>query len=163
MQLSVQEVADIGFATSGLESACIFRSGGVRFWKPYSCKVSPVVPLLWLNYYTFRLWGTPWQWRSTVSVSLLESFKGKSGAVPGPEALSGSLPPLEPLVPQRSSSGLKLGMELKMSSRTHPASGPKNRETGRIRFRRVRFQELSEFFGPRRVPGRELSELLSAY
>ena len=37
-------------------------------------------------------------------------------------------------------------------------------EMGRIRFWRVRFQneELSEFFGPHRVPGREISEFLSA-
>ena len=35
-------------------------------------------------------------------------------------------------------------------------------ETGRIRFRRVQF-ELSEFFGPHRVPERELSEFLSPY
>ena len=38
-------------------------------------------------------------------------------------------------------------------------------ETGRMRFRRARFQTPSSvsFFGPERVPGRELSELLSAY
>ena len=35
-----------------------------------------------------------------------------------------------------------------------------NSETGRIRFRRKRFQWV---FGPHRVPGRELSEFLSAY
>ena len=39
-------------------------------------------------------------------------------------------------------------------------------ETGRIRFRRARFQTLNSvsfFIGPHRVPGRELSEFLSAY
>ena len=38
-------------------------------------------------------------------------------------------------------------------------------EMGRIRFRRVRVEhpKLREFFGPHRVPGRELSEFLSAY
>ena len=37
-------------------------------------------------------------------------------------------------------------------------------ETGRIRFRRVRFQTPScVSFGPRRAPGRELSEFLLAY
>ena len=38
-------------------------------------------------------------------------------------------------------------------------------ETGRIRFRRARFQTPSSvsFFPPHRVPGRELSEFLSAY
>ena len=38
-------------------------------------------------------------------------------------------------------------------------------EMGRIRFRRVWFQTLSSvsFFAPHRVPGRELSEFLSAY
>ena len=38
-------------------------------------------------------------------------------------------------------------------------------ETGRIRFRRARIQALNSvsFFGPHRVPGRELSEFLSAY
>ena len=37
--------------------------------------------------------------------------------------------------------------------------------TGRIRFRRARFQTPSSvrFFGPHRAPGRELSEFLSAY
>ena len=38
-------------------------------------------------------------------------------------------------------------------------------DTGRIRLRRVRFQNPSSvsFFGPHRAPGRELSEFLSAY
>ena len=42
--------------------------------------------------------------------------------------------------------------------------GPKS-ETGRIRFRRVTVSntELSEFFCPHRVPGRELREFVSAF
>ena len=38
--------------------------------------------------------------------------------------------------------------------------GPLRSERGQIRFRRVRFHELSEFFGPHRVTGRKLSEFL---
>ena len=50
-----------------------------------------------------------------------------------------------------------------------PSRNPREKrsesETGRIRFRRVRFQTLNSvsFFGPHRVPGRELDEFLSAY
>ena len=60
-------------------------------------------------------------------------------------------------------------MRKKGENHSHPIyikrSDPQKSETGRIRFRRVRFQTPNSvsFFGPHRVPGRELSELLSPY